>query len=113
MLHTESQRTAEKQQEHRTAAPEKTGEPRTAALAMQAVLAGARLESLPARTVRQIAGKLGNSAMLDLLALQRLGRPEAPQWPRWAEPADTPAVPVEPAEPLLAEPPAGFGGGDG
>ena len=112
MLQTAGQRTAEKQ-ERQTAVREETrrGETRSAALAMQAVLAGTRLDSLPVETVRQMAGKLGNSAMLDLLALQRLGRPEAPQWPAWEEPADTPPVPVEPAQPLLAEP--GFGGGDG
>ncbi|MCI8438588.1 MAG: hypothetical protein HFF73_03585 [Oscillospiraceae bacterium] len=51
--------------------------------------------------------------MLDLLALQRLGRPEAPRWPAFDAPADTVPVPVEPAAPLLAEPPAGFGGGEG
>lgn len=114
MLQTAGQRTAEKQ-ERQTAVREEArrGETRSAALAMQAVLAGTRLDSLPVETVRQMAGKLGNSAMLDLLALQRLGRPEAPRWPGWAEPCDAPPVPVEPLEPLLAEPPAGFGGGDG
>ena len=114
MLQTAGQRTAQ-QEEHQAAAREEAqhSEPRTATLAMQAVLAGTRLDSLPVETVRQMAGKLGNSAMLDLLALQRLGRPEAPRWPGWAEPCDAPPVPVEPLEPLLAEPPAGFGGGDG
>lgn len=114
MLHTADQRTAEKQ-EHRAEVWEETHrrEPRTAALAMQAVLAGARVDSLPAETVRRMSSKLGNSAMLDLLALRRLSRPEAPRWPVFETPADTPPAPVEPMEPLLAEPPAGFGGGDG
>ena len=114
MLHTADQRTAAEQQEHRAAErQERRSQPRTAALAMQAVLAGTRLDSLPLETVRQLAGKVGNSAMLDLLALQRLGRPEAPRWPAFDAPADTLPVPVEPAAPLLAEPPAGFGGGEG
>ena len=114
MLQTAGQRTAQ-QEEHQAAAREEAqhSEPRTATLAMQAVLAGTRLDSLPVETVRQMAGKLGNSAMLDLLAIQQLGRPEAPQWPAWGLPSDVPPVPVEPTEPLLVEPPAGFGGGDG
>ena len=111
MLQTEGQRTADRRQEHqRTAERRETRTAAIPAMAMQALLAGARLESLPAETVRQLSRELGNSGLAELL--QGPARPEAPEWPAPETALETPPAAVQPVQPQMVQPPAGFGGGE-
>ena len=74
--------------------------------ALQALLAGADLAQLPAQTLWQLSGMLGNSALLALLARPAAGPKLAPA----AVPAgaDTPPLDCAPPAPQLAAAP-GFG----
>ena len=105
MVHTTSQKTAD-----RTERTDRRTAEKSAQIPMQALLRAVQTgtSQLPPELFRQLAGELGNSAMLELVSRQR--RPEAPEWPAQDSAVQTPPAAVEPAAPLLVQPPAGFGG---